>query len=274
MSGFVVVARRQVDRERTLGRITERVAGEHRAGEGRRLQPPGERGGPGPKRRGDDVRARRDWRSAHRRPPRRQRREEAQHVGAGHDAERPSAVVHQHRGRPLQHRHHGRHRLADPGGRQRRREMRRDRRVQRRTDRERRRPAVRVRRPRPPPRLPSPAAPPSPPAAARRRTRAAPRLPRRPSRRDATWTSSGSSSPLRASTSPSVASSPAGQEAVAAHPVVVEDLRQVAAAGIRQQHDDHPVRRQLAPPPAARPRSPARTSRRPAAPPRGPAGAS
>ena len=67
----------------------------------------------------------------------------------------------------------------------------------------------------------------------------------------------------------------ARREPVAGQPVVVEHLGQVAAAAVRQQHDDHRVRVvELARPAAARPPPPSRTSRRPAGPPRGPAAGS
>ena len=65
------------------------------------------------------------------------------------------------------------------------------------------------------------------------------------------------------------------QEAVLGHPLVVEDLRQVAAPAVGQDHGDHRLRVADARP---RPRAPrasrARTSRRPAGPRSRPAGAS
>ena len=62
----------------------------------------------------------------------------------------------------------------------------------------------------------------------------------------------------------------AGEEAVLAHPVVVVDLGEVAAAAVRQKHDHQRVRVvDLGGRPRARPRRPARPNRRSGCPLRG-----
>ena len=81
-------------------------------------------------------------------------------------------------------------------------------------------------------------------AAARRRTRACSRSPRGRSRSGGRAPARGMPPRLLASTSATVDSAAAGrgQEAVPRHPLVVEDLRQVAAPAVGQQHDHHVVR--------------------------------
>ena len=88
-------------------------------------------------------------------------------------------------------------------------------------------------------------------------------------------TRSGSWPDLPRSTSPTVRWSAcgAGGEAVLAEPLVVEDLGEVAAAGVGQQDDDHgvgaPCVRRARGRAGGRRRPPCRTSRRRASPPRG-----
>ncbi len=109
-----------------------------------------------------------------------------------------------------------------------------------------------------------------------RRTRAGSTRPRR-------WSRSGGCAPAWAArrTSPAARRRPPARsvyargEAVAAQPGVVEDLAEVAAARVGQQHHDHRVRVvDLAGPAGPRRPWPSRRSRRPAAPPRGPAAGS
>ena len=168
--------------------------------------------------------------------------QEAEHVRPG-DHARGLAVDEHQRGVGLGERAHRRVDSASPApiDRQRRRHVlgrpgrpaARGRRTGRR--------AGRARRPSPPPRPPSPAARPARPASGRRRTRAGCRWRRRRSRSGGRARARGSRRPCARSTSPTVAPVARRQEAVVGHPRVVEDLGEVAAAAVGQQHDDHGV---------------------------------
>ena len=133
----------------------------------------------------------------------------------------------------------------------------------------------RARRPRPP----RSAAPRGPRASGRRRTPGGCATASAMVSAGCVCTRSGSRPSLPRSTSPTVGTSRVGvadREAVRRQPLVVEDLGEVAAAGVGQQHHDHGVLAlggagELLRRAASRRTPPCRTSRRPAAPPRGPA---
>ena len=121
--------------------------------------------------------------------------------------------------------------------------------------------AARARTPRRSPRPAPPAARASPPASGSPRTRAGSRWPCARSRRGGCARATGATGRGSRSRSPTVG--PGGaQEAVVGHPAVVVELRQVAAAGVGDVHDDR--RRRAAGPrrPAGRRRSRCRPSRR------------
>ena len=139
----------------------------------------------------------------------------------------------------------GAHRLARADDRQRRRHVLLDPVGEARPCRRTARRAASSRRPSRPPRRRSPAARRGRRASGRRRTRAGCRSPRGRSRSGACAPASGSRRPSRAAPRRPSRRAVDVEEAVVGHPLVVEDLAQVAAAAVGQQHDHDVVLGQL-----------------------------